>query len=176
MAEFDRMEAIRKALGPWSEPGLRADAERMLAETLRIREKFLAKRDAVRDLGERIGSMSIVWALFGAVTANRYRREVRLTGDVDAWGVLEHWRRLRDGTRGRGGRTPKRADSDRARTWRESSGGSAARRPSRRRARRRRRPSADAGLRRCRDRRLRANLEISDSAGGGFGYCGAPRR
>jgi hypothetical protein len=27
--------------------------------------------------------MSIQWALFGAVAANRYRREVRLTGDVD---------------------------------------------------------------------------------------------
>lgn len=44
MAEvFDRMEAIRMALGRWSEPGLPADDERMLAETLRIREKFLAK-------------------------------------------------------------------------------------------------------------------------------------
>jgi hypothetical protein len=27
--------------------------------------------------------MSIAWALFGAVAANRYRRDVRLTGDVD---------------------------------------------------------------------------------------------
>jgi hypothetical protein len=41
------------------------------------------ERDAVRDLGERLGSVSIVWALFGAVAANRYRREVRMTGDVD---------------------------------------------------------------------------------------------
>jgi len=41
------------------------------------------ERDAVRDLGEHLGAMSIEWALFGAVAANRYRREVRLTGDVD---------------------------------------------------------------------------------------------
>lgn len=41
------------------------------------------ERDAVRDLGEHLGAMSIAWALFGAVAANRYRREVRLTGDVD---------------------------------------------------------------------------------------------
>lgn len=40
-------------------------------------------RDAVRDLGEHLGAMGIEWALFGAVAANRYRREVRLTGDVD---------------------------------------------------------------------------------------------
>lgn len=41
------------------------------------------ERDAVRDLGEHLGAMSIEWDLFGAVAANRYRREVRLTGDVD---------------------------------------------------------------------------------------------
>ncbi len=41
------------------------------------------ERDAVRDLGEVLGALSIDWALFGAVAANRYRREVRLTGDVD---------------------------------------------------------------------------------------------
>jgi hypothetical protein len=41
------------------------------------------ERDAVQDLGKRLDAMSIEWALFGAVAANRYRREVRLTGDVD---------------------------------------------------------------------------------------------
>ncbi len=41
------------------------------------------ERDAVRDLGEVLEALSIHWALFGAVAANRYRREVRLTGDVD---------------------------------------------------------------------------------------------
>ena len=41
------------------------------------------ERDAVRDLGEVLGALSIDWALFGAVAANRYRREVRLTGDID---------------------------------------------------------------------------------------------
>jgi hypothetical protein len=40
---FDRMEAIRTALGRWCEPGLPTDDERAIAETLRIREKFLAK-------------------------------------------------------------------------------------------------------------------------------------
>jgi hypothetical protein len=40
---FDRMEAIRAALGPWCEPGLPPDDDRAIAETLRIREKFLAK-------------------------------------------------------------------------------------------------------------------------------------
>ncbi len=40
-------------------------------------------RDAVRDLGEILGALSIDWVLFGAVAANRYRREVRLTSDVD---------------------------------------------------------------------------------------------
>jgi hypothetical protein len=45
MAEvFDRMEAIRSALGRWAEPGLPPDDEGALAELLRIREKFLAKR------------------------------------------------------------------------------------------------------------------------------------
>lgn len=41
------------------------------------------ERDAVRELGERLAALSISWTLFGAVAANRYRREVRLTGDVD---------------------------------------------------------------------------------------------
>lgn len=40
---FDRMEAIRAALGRWCEPGLPSDDERAIAETLGIREKFLAK-------------------------------------------------------------------------------------------------------------------------------------
>ena len=40
---FDRMEAIRAALGRWSEPGLPPDDDRAIAELLRIREKFLAK-------------------------------------------------------------------------------------------------------------------------------------
>lgn len=40
---FDRMEAIRSALGRWCEPGLPADDDREIAELVRIREKFLAK-------------------------------------------------------------------------------------------------------------------------------------
>ncbi len=40
---FDRMEAIRTALGRWSEPGLPPDDDRAIAELLRIRERFLAK-------------------------------------------------------------------------------------------------------------------------------------
>ena len=40
---FDRMEAIRSALGRWSEPGLPPDDDRAIEELLRIREKFLAK-------------------------------------------------------------------------------------------------------------------------------------
>ena len=41
---FDRMEAIRSALGRWSEPGLPSDDDRAITELLRIREKFLAKQ------------------------------------------------------------------------------------------------------------------------------------
>jgi hypothetical protein len=40
---FERMEAIRQALGRWSEPGLPPDDERSIADLLRIREKFLSK-------------------------------------------------------------------------------------------------------------------------------------
>lgn len=40
---FDRMEAIRAALGRWAEPGLPPDDESAIAEALRIREKFLSK-------------------------------------------------------------------------------------------------------------------------------------
>lgn len=40
---FDRMEAIRAALGRWCEPGLPADDERAIDDLLQIRETFLSK-------------------------------------------------------------------------------------------------------------------------------------
>lgn len=41
------------------------------------------EREAIAALGAILGRLGIAWVVMGAVAANRYRREVRLTGDVD---------------------------------------------------------------------------------------------
>jgi hypothetical protein len=41
------------------------------------------EREAIAALAAVLGPLGIVWVVIGAVAANRYRRDVRLTGDVD---------------------------------------------------------------------------------------------
>lgn len=41
------------------------------------------EREAIAALAAILGRLGIVWVVMGAVAANRYRRDVRLTGDVD---------------------------------------------------------------------------------------------
>ena len=41
------------------------------------------ERDAIAALAAILGRLGIVWIVMGAVAANRYRRDVRLTGHVD---------------------------------------------------------------------------------------------
>ncbi len=41
------------------------------------------ERDAIAALAAILGRLGITWVVMGAVAANRYRRDVRLTGDVD---------------------------------------------------------------------------------------------
>ncbi len=41
------------------------------------------EREAIAALAAVLEPLGIVWVVMGAVAANRYRRDVRLTGDVD---------------------------------------------------------------------------------------------
>lgn len=41
------------------------------------------EREAIAALAAILGRLGITWVVIGAVAANRYRRDVRLTGDID---------------------------------------------------------------------------------------------
>jgi hypothetical protein len=41
------------------------------------------ERDTISAIGPMLERLGIRWVVMGAVAANRYRRDVRLTGDLD---------------------------------------------------------------------------------------------